>query len=157
MENYLNVLEESLYKKLAILDSIQDYNERQFRVFCEESPKLEEFDATIEEKGRLIEEMNRLDSGFEILYANLAEQLKQNRDRYAPQIQKLQELITQVTDQSMTIQAQEARNKRLIEEYFTRERSRIREGRKNSKAALGYYKSMSQTHYVEPQFLDDKY
>lgn len=157
MGNYLTVLEESLQKKLLILDKIQEYNEKQRRIFQESKPELSEFDAYIEEKGKLIEQVNKLDNGFEILYSNVSAELQDNRDKYASQIKSLQELITQVTEKSVAIQSQEARNKALIEEFFAKERAGIREGRKSSKAAYDYYKNMSRTNYTESYYVDSKH
>ena len=142
MVNYLNVLEEALRKKLVILNKIQVYNERQFECFSAEDVDMSSFDEAIEEKGKLIEDLARLDDGFETIYANLAEDLQQNKEKYAEQIKVLQELIRCVTEKSMSIQAQEARNKSLIETYFSREKRQIKKGRVNSKVAYGYYKNL---------------
>ncbi len=157
MSNYLTVLEESLQKKITVLEQIQEYNESQRQIFQEGNPKLNEFDSYIEEKAKLIDEINKLDNGFEILYSNVSAELQGNREKYATQIKALQELITQVTEKSVVIQAQEARNKALIEEYFAKQRSGIREGRKSSKAAIGYYKNMNKSNYVESHYLDSKH
>ena len=81
MENYLNILAESLDKKIKLLEKIQDYNKCQEEAFSSSKIKLEDFDRAIEEKGNLIEEINRLDAGFESLYQGLAEELKGNRDK----------------------------------------------------------------------------
>lgn len=142
MGNYLSILEESLRKKLVVLDKIQVYNEKQYECFSVEEVDMAGFDAAIEEKGKLIEELTKLDEGFETLYASISEQIKKNKEAYAPQIKVLQDLIRQVTEKSVSIQAQEARNKALIETYFSREKKQIREGRVTSKAAYGYYKSL---------------
>jgi flgN protein len=56
----------------------------------------------------------------------------------------------------VTVQAQEARNKKLIESYFARERAEIGQRRKNAKSAYDYYKSMSGAGYVAPQMYDNK-
>lgn len=156
MGTYLKVLEESLYKKLMVLTKIQDYNEEQYRCFSTEQVDMEGFDAAIEEKGKLIDEVNKLDEGFEILYANLAKELDGNREKYAPQIKKLQELIKLVTEKSVQIQAQESRNKALIEAYFAKEKSQIKEGRKNSQAALGYYKNLNKAIMEDSHAFDLK-
>ncbi len=142
MGNYLEILEKSLHKKLHVLDKVQEYNEKQYECFSAENVDMEGFDAAIEEKGKLIEELNKLDEGFETLYAGIAEQLKSNKDKYAPQIGGLQDLIRQVTEKSVSVQAQEARNKALIEKFFAKEKNQIRDGRVNSKVAYGYYKSL---------------
>lgn len=156
MENYLNMLEESLHKKIQVLGRIQEYNVRQQQIFQSDTVNMDEFDRYVEEKGQLIEEVEQLDNGFEVLYAKLAEQLKEDRTRYAAQIHTLQELIKQVTDMSMTAQAQEARNKKLIEDYFRKTREGLANDRKASKAAYDYYKNMRNTNYVPSQFMDSK-
>ena len=47
-------------------------------------------------------------------------------------------------------------NKKLVEDFFRRERDGIKIGRKSTKAAIGYYKTMSKTAVVAPQFMDSK-
>lgn len=156
MVSQLTILAESLDKKLQVLERIQEYNRKQEAAFVEGQVTLEDFDEAVEQKGRLIEELTRLDEGFEIMYARLAEELQENRSRYAEQIRILQQKITVITDMSMSIQAQEKRNKQLVEQYFSRERTKLGESRKTSKAAFDYYRNMSNTAYVEPQMYDNK-
>lgn len=155
-ENYLTLLEESLKKKLQVMAEIQQYNLRQQEIFQSGSADIDKFDDYVEEKGVLIDKLNALDDGFGKLYAKVAAQLKDNREQYAAQIKRLQGLVTEVTDTSVQIQAQEARNKKLIEDYFRKERQGIRDGRKSSKAAINYYRNMSKSAVVTPQFLDSK-
>lgn len=156
MENQLNILSESLDRKIQVLQDIQEYNARQEQAFRQEQADLDGFDEAMEEKDRLIEKLNLLDEGFETLYEKVAESLKNNREQYAPQIKKLQEKITQVMDLSVSVQAQEARNKKLIEEYFAKARTGLKRNRQNSRAAYGYYKSMSGGDYGSSQFVDSK-
>lgn len=156
MENQLTILSESLDKKLQILMEIQEYNKKQEQSFLEETADLEEFDAAIEEKGRLIEKLNRLDEGFEAVYDRLAAELSGNREKYKAQIAVLQDKIRQVTELGVSIQAQEQRNKKLIEQYFSKARSGIHQERKNSKAAYDYYKSMSGSTVTQSHFMDSK-
>lgn len=114
------------------------------------------FDDAVEEKQRLIDEVVRLDEGFEILYEKLVKELEGNRQRYAAQIRELQAKVAKVTELSVSVQAQEARNKKLVENYFARERAGIGQKRKNAKSAFDYYKSMSGAGYVPPQMYDNK-
>ena len=97
-----------------------------------------------------------MDNGFEKLYANVAEELKGNREQYAEQIRTLQGLVTEVTDTSVAIQAQEARNKKLIEDFFIKERKNLHMNRKTSKAAIDYYRTMNKSAVMMPQFMDSK-
>lgn len=155
-ENYLKVLEESLEKKLQIMAKIQEYSSDQQKIFQAQEVELEKFDEYVDKKSGLIEELTALDSGFEKLYQNVSEELQRNREKYAAQIQRLQELVTRVTEESVAIQAQEARNKKMVEDYFRKERANIAQSRKNSRAAYDYYKSMSHSNVAPPQFLDSK-
>lgn len=155
-ENYLDLLEESLRKKLQVMAEIQKYNLRQQEIFQSPNVDMDRFDEYVAEKGALIDRVTALDSGFEKLYAKVAEQLSGNREKYAAQIRTLQSLVAEVTDTSVQLQAQEARNKKLIEDYFRREKEGIRMGRKSSQAAIGYYKTMSKTAVMPPQFMDSK-
>lgn len=155
-ENYLNLLEESLRKKLQVMAEIQKYNLGQQEIFQSENVDMDRFDGYVAEKGALIDRLTALDNGFEKLYAKVAEQLDGNREKYVAQIKTLQALVTEVTDTSVQIQAQEARNKKLIESYFRKEKEGIRMGRKSSQAAIGYYKTMSKTAVMPPQFMDSK-
>lgn len=154
--NYLTLLEESLRKKKQVMTEIQDYNLRQEEIFKSENVDLDRFDEYVAEKGALIEKLTALDKGFEHLYAEVAEELNGNRAEYGEQIKTLQKLITEVTDSSVLIQAQESRNKKLIEDYFRKEREGIRQGRKSSKAAINYYKTMRKSSSEMSLYLDSK-
>lgn len=156
MNNSLDVLSESLDQKIAVLKEIEKYNEEQKKAFETESIDMEQFDEAIEEKDRLIDQLSKLDDGFEALYARIAEELNGNRDKYADKIRELQNKITVITELSMTVQASEARNKKLIEQFFEIKKKNIRTGRVGSKAAYDYYKNMAGTNIPEAQFMDSK-
>ena len=154
MENYLEILTDSLKKKSKVLDEIMQYNSDQENLLRQESISLEELDANRELKDGLIQKLVQLDDGFETLYERIKEQLLTQKDQYKAQIGQMQELISGITEKSVSIQAQEARNKGMIENYFARERGQLRQSRQVSKAAYGYYKSMS--NGVSSQLLDQK-
>lgn len=154
--NYLTLLEESLKRKLQVMAEIREYNRRQQEIFESDKVDMDKFDEYVEQKGALVEKVTALDNGFEKLYANVAEELRDNRELYADQIKRLQALVTEVTDENVNIQAEEARNRKLIEAYFNRERDGIRLGRKSSKAAIDYYKTMRRSNVVDPMFMDKK-
>lgn len=156
MENQLSILSESLDEKIKVLTEIQEYNLRQEQAFKNDQADISAFDEAVEEKGRLIERLVRLDEGFEILYAKLAEQLKDNREQYASQIRELQEKISKVTEMGVTIQAQEARNKKLVEDYFAKAKNVVRQNRQSSKVAYDYYKNMRGAGLAPAHFMDSK-
>lgn len=156
MQNSLDVLSESLDKKLEVLHDIEKYNEEQRRTFEKDDPDLDIFDQAIEQKGELIERLTKLDDGFELLYSRIADELKDNKALYADKIREIQEKISEVTELSLTVQASEARNKALIEQYFVKKRQGIKTSRVTSKAAYDYYKNMVGVGVRESQFLDSK-
>lgn len=156
MNNSLEVLSESLSLKIKVLQDIASYNKKQTEAFSKEEVDMESFDDAIEEKGQLIERLEELDNGFEILYGNISELLKQNKDQYANKIQEIQDKITVITEMSMSIQVEEARNKKLIEEYFDKARNDIKNSRVGSKAAFDYYKNMNGMNIPGHSILDSK-
>lgn len=156
IDNYLGILEDSLHKKLDVLEEISSYNKQQEELLKKDTVSEEELDANMEEKDALIQKLTDLDEGFETLYERIREQLLANKDVYKDQIRRIQELISQVTEKGVSIKTQEARNKKLVEDYFLRERKEIRKARKASKTAYGYYKNMSGNNVIPPQFMDQK-
>ncbi len=156
MESQLNILSESLDQKLKVLEEIQQYNLKQEQAFKNGEADIAGFDEAVEEKDCLIERLMRLDDGFETMYAKLAEELKENRTQHAAQIKVLQEKIAKVTEMGVTIQAQEARNKKLVEDYFAKARAGVRQNRQSSKVAYDYYKSMSGANLAQSRFMDSK-
>ena len=156
MDNYLSVLEDSLKKKLQILDELMDYTMQQQELLKVEELDYEAFDRLVDQKDPLIQKIMELDQGFETVYDRIKEQLLGNKEQYAAQIRALQSLIGELTDKSVKLQTMEQRNKSAVEQQFRKSREKIRQGRQNKQAALNYYKNMNNSNYVPPQFLDDK-
>ena len=156
MENYLSVLEDSLRKKLEIVDELTAYTLEQQELLQAEELDYEGFDQLVEKKDPLIQKIMELDQGFETVYDRIKEQLLQNKEQYAVQIRTLQTLIGDLTDKSVKLQAMEQRNKSAVEQQFRKSRETIRKDRQNQQAALNYYKNMNNSSYVPPQFLDNK-
>ena len=117
---------------------------------------VDDFDKTVEEKAKLIEQMEQLDSGFEKLFARVKEELEANKEGYADAIKTMQSCIRRITDKSMEIQAEEARNKDLMVRKFAYVKDSAKNVRTNSKVATQYYKNMMNLNYVDPQFMDNK-
>ena len=156
IENYLQILEESLHKKMDVLDRIEEVNKCQEQMLKAELVLDDDFDQCITDKGVLIDELKKLDEGFESLYEHIKVQLSTGKEQYKVQIATLQKLITEVTEKGVSIQAQEARNKILVEQFFTKRKQELQKGRRSSKVALDYYRNMNQSQVVMPQFMDKK-
>ena len=154
LNSYLSILEESLEKKLAALKHIEEINSVQTQTLKREELDMEAFDRTVDEKDIYVEELNKLDEGSEVLYDRVKEELLVDKSKYAVQIRRMQELISEITDKSVSIQAEESRNKALLESYFARQRQDLGKVRKSSKAAYGYYQNMN--NKTDSFFLDKK-
>ena len=155
-ELYIDIMLQSLEKKEVVLDRIIEANLRQEAVLKNPEGDPEEFDETVETKGDLIEQLEQLDSGFQKLFDNMKEELDGQRENYAKQIEQMQIHIRSITDKSVQIQAQEARNKDLMTQKFTRIKEMAKQTRASSNMVNQYYKNMSKLNVVDPQFLDDK-
>lgn len=155
-ETYLSIMLQSLQKKEEVLDEIIRLDDVQKDILTDPVRTADEFDQTVEDKSACIEQLEKLDSGFEKLYAEVAQELDKNREAYAEDIRKMQEKIRSVTDKSVKIQAQEARNKDMMTRKFKAVKKQAKEVRKSSKAITGYYQTMKGTDYVEPRYLDGK-
>lgn len=153
---YVDIMIQSLNKKIQVLEGIKGINIRQKELLENDKSDPDEFDRTVEEKSVLIEQMEQLDSGFDKLFDRVKEELNTKKDVYADRIKLMQGMIRQITDLSMELQAQESRNKDLMTRKFVSIRERAKTVRTNSKAANQYYKNMMNLHYVAPQFMDNK-
>ena len=153
---YIPIMIQSLKKKNQILDRIIALNKRQREEL--EIPALDpdDFDKTVQEKAEQIEALEALDAGFQEVYEKVRDELKDNMDAYQEDIAQMQDYIRRLTEKSATIQAEEARNKSLMEQKFTSVRKQVKEVRKSQKVVNQYYKNMMKTNYIDPQFTDSK-
>ena len=155
---YLQIMIESLQKKQAVLQKIMQANDKQTEILSRDTADWEAFDEYAEQKTELIGQLDALDEGFESLYNHIKEALSEEAgpDKYQDEIRAMQQLIKELTEKSMSIQASEARNKQLVEQKFARQRQQIKSGHLSSKAAMDYYKNMRNTSNLQAQFLDSK-
>ena len=155
-ETYLAIMLQSLKKKEQVLDEIIRLNDLQKKQLTDQATPVDDFDKTVEDKSACIDQLDQLDSGFEKLYAQVQEELQANKEQYADTIKALQQCIRSVTDKSIMIQAQEARNKDLMMQKFTTVRKHAKDVRANSKAITGYYKTMTHSGYMDSRYMDGK-
>ena len=115
----LDMLEESLVKKLEIMNAIREENARQKEILSiSEEVDFKAFDKTLDDKGELIDKLLALDDGFQTLFDRVKDEIGGNKEPYADQIKRMQKLIHEITDASASIEAEEHRNKakELLEE-----------------------------------------
>ena len=155
-KNYITILVDSLNKKIKLLEYILVENKRQQLSVSSEKMDEELFEETMAKKEDYINQINEIDQGFETVYHHVQEELSVNAGQYKDEISELKELISVITQKSMEVQLSEKRNEKLITKKFSDIRKDINKTKNVSKVATDYYKAMSKTGVVEPQFLDKK-
>lgn len=154
-ENYLQIMMESLVKKREILTELVVLNDEQEKIVSKQEFDEADFNKNVADKAELIDELDKLDDGFNSLFERVKEQLNADRSSYAVQIKTMQELIRDVTELAAKVEAKEQRNKTLVENTFASMRKQISNARRSTQMANTYYKSMNKLNY-EPQFMDKK-
>lgn len=156
MDAYLDMLQDSLKKKLEILDGIMRHQREESDMLKMGSMDMETFDQNINEKVALAESIDSLDDGFEQVYDRIREEMINNREKYAVQIKAMQNMIADISEKNVLIQAEENRIKIEVDNYAKRESAALRQRRDNGKAARSYYNNMKKLNYVDSQFMDKK-
>lgn len=155
-KNGMQILIQSLEKKLQILDELVKQNSVQENILQQEPFDMDAFDAAIDVQAGLVEELEKLDNGFEALYERLREEILKHKEQYAAEIARLQNLIGQITDKVVVVNTGNMRNKLLAEKQFKQTRQSIQQSVSKLKAARNYYNSMNNLNCVAPQFYDNK-
>lgn len=154
--DYVSVMIQSLQKKVQVLDEIIEKNKEQQQILEQEEFDGGAFEQNVEEKGNLIDHINFLDEGFEELYSRVKAVLETEKQAHKEDILLMKQLITEITEKSVTIQSEEVRNRRLVQRRFSQERKKVKSMRNSSAVAKQYYTNMAKLNYVDAQFMDKK-
>lgn len=156
IRSYLQILQDSLDKKLKLLLAIEGKSLEQAEMLKNPEVDLEAVDTNMDEKAELIDKILSLDEGFESIYAKIREQLTLNKEQYKDEIKAIKSMIEKVTEKSASIQAIEARNKAQMEVVFSGQKRALQNRRSAMSVARDYYQNMNKVKHVSPQFLDQK-
>ncbi len=146
VDDYIQIMIESLTKKSELLDTLIRKNEAQHD--CVAGKSFEEidwdaFNLIVEEKRIAIDRIVKMDEGFQRLYDRVKTQLGEDRDKYADKIKEIQKLIEKVTGQGVKITTGEERNRKIIEKVFGNRKKEIKRTRNSLKVANSYAQTMS--------------
>ena len=155
-QTYIQVLDNTLRKKLKVLEELLQLTEQHEIIFISENFSEEQFLQIVDHKEERISELSKLDQGFEQLYSNVQEELTLNKNRYTKEINEMKELITRITDISVKLQALEKRNKSKLEIILAKKRREIKTSRLSNQTVANYYKTISQQNKTESFFYDKK-
>lgn len=154
--SYMKILEDTLRKKLTVLQALLEACKRQEELAEQEEFDSDAFDITMEQKDALLAQLTKLDEGFEKTYEGVREEMNRNKSQYADQIRQMQALIRQVTDLGVAIRTQEERNRGKLELRFTAQKKEIRQVKTSNKVASTYYKAMANPQNTDSYFMDQK-
>lgn len=155
-KTYIRILKESLCRKKELLESLTKCNKRQEEILRQEVIDWKAFDEETIQKEKYIDELTRLDEGFDLIFAKVKEELVDHKEEYKEDILFMKKLIQTISDLSASLESGEYRNKAMIEQCFQKERSRINKKRVSAKVASVYYQNTKQINYVDPQMLDKR-
>ncbi|BCN32553.1 flagellar protein FliT [Anaeromicropila herbilytica] len=156
-KTYIELLVNSIGTKAKVLDEIILITKEQEKMLSIGSNMdIDKFNDSTEEKGVLIDRLNELNDGFELLYSRVKDEFITNKEQYKAEIITIQDLIKLVTEKSIQIQAMEKRNRSAFEIYMTNQKKEIKDFKISSKTATSYYKNMADQHQGQSYFLDKK-
>lgn len=155
-QNIAQILLQSLEKKNQVLDDIIEQNDIQEELLKQEDLNMDALDASVERIGMLVEELEKLDDGFEAVYDKVRTEIMENRAMYQAEIAQMQDNIQQITDKVVRINAVKMRNQLRADNHFKQKAQEIKNAMSKTKAAKNYYNSMNKLNYVAPQFYDNK-
>jgi len=161
-KNYLDIMIDSLSQKKDLLEKIVELNEKQEAIIDAKEVDSDSLDKTLREKDALIDRINTLDSGFEVLFARVREVLDVDRKPYSKEIETMKSYIRDITDLTVKIQLPGHTVKTSSREYqawnkgsFAEQKKSIVNAKKAGNMASRYYDSMNRLDY-SPQFMDKK-
>ena len=154
--SYIEILKQSLTKKIELLDTIMALNVLQKDML--ENPDLDpdELEENLNRKADLVEQLSKLDDGFSQIYDRVRADLTENRGAYSEDTAQMKRDITAIMDKSTAIQSQEKRNRVLMQQKFTSVKKQIKEVKKSRQAVNSYYRNMMKMGTPGSTFLDDK-
>ena len=155
-QNSAQILLQGLEKKNKILDEIIEQNSIQENILKQNSLDMDALDASIDRIAVLVEELEKLDEGFDAVYDNARGEIMEHRTLYKVEIGKMQEQIQQITDKVVKINAVKMRNQMRAESQFKQKAQEIKNAVSKTKAAKNYYNNMNKIGYTAPQFYDSK-
>lgn len=155
-QTYLNILVDTLIRKNDILDHLIHITLKQDENIITDPSDLDRIEQSVKDKSVLIEELNKLDLGFDKIYEHVKDEISIRKIDHKDTIIRLQNLIKDVTNKSVKLQTLEQRNQINLNAYISAEKKKIKEYKLNNQTVSSYYKNMMNQHQGHSYFLDKK-
>ena len=156
VETYLQLLDESLEKKITVLNRILEIDKEQETGLKEESLNADLVEKLMNEKGELIGKLDSLDDGFDSVYQRIKVEIQSDSAKYSTQVKKLQDDIRRITELQTGIEVLEKRLKSAVDKYAKKTAADLQYRRATSSAARNYYETVNKLNQAGPQFMDKK-
>ena len=153
---YVDILVMALKKKITILEQMDRDALEQEALLKKQDVSMEEIESTEERKRISLEELEKADMGFERVYERVKDAFEENRYLYEVEIKEMQQLIKKITNYTAKIQAQELRNKQLMEYYFQRKKNEVKAFQFNQQSANKYTSHLADRESGVSYFFDNK-
>lgn len=140
---YVNMMIDSLRRKKIILENLLEKTKYQATLLKEDKLDVDAFMESIEEKGKRIDELDQMDSGFEVIFKRMEKDLTSNKDAYKEEIQIMQKLIASISDLSVSVQALEKQNDIWVKKFLDQEKQGIKQYNMNQRGANTYFNNMN--------------
>ncbi len=145
-EVYVNMMVDTLERKKEILKQLLDQTREQETLLKDEEMDADVFQNIITLKGEEIDKLNQIDEGFDALFRHVEKEINENRQFYKTQILKMQQLITEVSELGIQIQALEHQNSGHFKIYLARQKQTVKKYHTNNRTASNYYQNMANAH-----------
>lgn len=156
IKNYLETLGASLRKKEKLLVSLIAFTKEQEEILKHEEFDTDAFEAILEKKSSIIEEINFLDDGFESIFAAVKDKVIESPKKYEEILLPMQEMIKRLTERGVELEASERRNQLKLDYVLARDKSKIKQFNVNNGAVAKYYSNMMKGSEGSNLFLDKK-
>lgn len=155
-KEYLEVLIQSLRKKIMILNRLSVLNQDQRAMLNDENLDPDQFEINVRDKEELINQIVAMDAGFDEVYSHIKELVERDHAVYETELNQMKDLIRQVIAKDAAIRIEEQQNYELAQKKFASVKKQVREVRASQKMVNSYYQNMMKQNRYEPQYMDNK-
>lgn len=152
----VTMLLKALKEKKLIFNKLIDITLQQKELVTKEKLDMDLFEQLMDDKDICIKKINKLDSEFEKLYAEIGEVLKKEAEKNSTLITELKRIIGEISEKSSEIEELEKVNQKYLKEHFSKYKKEVKTFKESRTKVTSYYKNMSNTHSNQSYFFDSK-
>lgn len=155
-KSYVDILVNSLEKKARVLQQLEEIMIREDEVFGNTNIRAEEVSEIIDTRNEYLNKLEELDLGFEKLYERVKDEMASNKEIYKSEILRMQDLIRDISEKTVKLQAAQTRNKDRYTHLFSKKKHEIKEFKLSNKTVSNYYKNTYNAHQEGSSYFLDK-